>query len=89
VFDHRDLIAGARRIAELELDHDAALRQLDLLDLVEGLDAALHLRGLGRVGLETLDEALFLGEHRLLARVSGLAIGLARGPLTLVEVVIA
>jgi hypothetical protein len=33
--------------------HDLALlRQLDLLDLVERLDAALHLRRLGGVGLK-------------------------------------
>ena len=88
-FDHRHLVARARRIAEVELDHDAALRQLDLLDLVERLDAALHLRGLGGVGLEAIDEALFLGEHRLLARICGFAIGLADGALALVEIVVA
>ena len=87
--DHRDVVAGSRRLPELELDHRPALRQLDLLDLLERLDAALHLSGLGGVGGEPIDEALFLGEHRLLARVGGLAVGRAQRPLALVEVVVA
>ena len=67
----------------------ALLRQLDLLDLVERLDAALHLRRLGGVRGEPLDEALLLGEHRLLPRVGRLAVGLANGALALVEIVVA
>ena len=38
---------------------------------------------------EALDEALLLGEHRLLARVRGLAVRLADGALALVEVIVA
>ena len=87
--ERRDLLARARRPAEVELHDLALLRQLDLLDLVERLDAALHLRGLGGVRREALDEALLLGEHRLLARVGGLAVGLAQRALALVEVVVA
>ena len=89
ILDHRDLIARARRDAKFELHHLALLRQLDLLDLVERLDAALHLRRLGRVGPEAVDEALLLGEHGLLPRESRLLIGLADGALALVEIVIA
>ena len=89
VLDHRHLVARARRRAELELDDVALLRQLDLLDLVQRLDAALHLRRLGGVRLEALDEALLLGEHRLLPRERGLLVVLADGALALVEIVIA
>ena len=83
------LVARPRRAAEVELHDLALLGQLDLLDLVEGLDPALHLRRLGRVGGEALDEALLLGQHGLLARVGRLAVGLADLPLALVEVVVA
>ena len=89
VLDHRDLVARSRRLAKVELHHDAALGQLNLLDLVERLDAALHLRRLGGVGAETIDEALLLGEHRLLSRVGGLAVGLAQRALAFVEIVVA
>ena len=85
----RHLVARARRRAEVELDDLALLRQFDLLDLVECLDAALHLRGLGGVRGEALDETLLLGQHRLLPRVGRLAIGFADGALALVEVVVA
>ena len=88
-FDHRHLVAGARRNAELELHHLALLGQLDLLDLVQRLDAALHLRGLGGVRPEALDEALLLGQHGLLPRERRLLIGLADGALALVEIVVA
>ena len=89
VLEHGDLFARARRLAELEVDDPPLLRQLDLLDLVERLDAALHLRRLRRVRREALDEALFLGQHRLLARVRRLAVRLADAALALVEVVVA
>ena len=89
IFDHRDLIARARRHAELELHHLALLRQLDLLDLIQRLDAALHLRGFGGMRLEAIDEALLLGQHGLLPRERGLLIGLANGALALVEIVVA
>ena len=89
ILDHRHLVARARRHAELELHHLALLRQLDLLDLVQRLDAALHLRRLGRVRPEAVDEALLLGQHGLLPREGRLLIGLADGALALVEIVIA
>ena len=89
VLDHRHLVARARRDAELELHHVPLLGQLDLLDLVQRLDAALHLRRLGRVRLEALDEALLLGEHGLLPREGRLLIALADGALALVEIVVA
>ena len=89
VLEHRDLIARARRRTEVELHDPPLLRQLDLLDLLERLDAALHLRRLGRVRGEAFDEPLLLGEHRLLAGVGGLAVRLADAALALVEVVVA
>ena len=67
----------------------ALLGQLDLFDLLERFDAALHLRGLGGVRGEPIDEPLLLGEHRLLARVRRFAIGFADRALALVEVVVA
>ncbi len=57
--------------------------------MIRRLDPALHLRRLGRVRLEALDETLLLGEHGLLAREGGLLVGLANGALALVEVVVA
>ena len=89
ILDDDDLVARAGRRPELELDHLASLGQLDLLDLVQRLDAALHLRRLGRMRAEAVDEALLLGEHRLLARVGRLEVGLPDRPLPLVEVVVA
>ena len=74
---------------EVELHDLPLLRQLDLLDLLQRLHAALHLRRLGGVRGEPLDETLLLGQHRLLARVRRLAIGLANRALALVEVVVA
>ena len=64
-------------------------RQLDLVDLVQRLDAALHLRGFGGVGAEAVNKALLLGQHGLLAREGGLLIGLPNGALALIEIVIA
>jgi hypothetical protein len=87
--DDGDLIPRPRRLAEVEVHHLPSLRQLDLLDLFQRLDAALHLRGLRGVGGKPLDEPLLLGEHRLLARVGRLAIGLADRALALVEIVVA
>ena len=83
-----DVVARARRLPEVEPHDLAPAGQLDLLDLLELLHAALHLRGLRGVGREALDEALLLGEHRLLPRVGGLALRLAQAPLALVEVVV-
>ena len=87
--EHGHLVARPRRRPEIELHHLALLRQLDLLDLLERLDAALHLRRLGGVGGEALDEPLLLGQHRLLARVGGLAVRFADRALALVEIVVA
>src|SRR4029077_15274335 len=63
----RDVLARARRRAKIELHHLSRARRLDALDLVELLHARLHLRGVRRARLEAVDEALLLGEHRLLA----------------------
>ena len=77
IFEHRDLLARARRLAEVEFHDLPLLRQLDLFNLLQRLHAALHLRGLRRVRREPLDEALLLGEHRLLPRVRRFAVRLA------------
>ena len=87
--EHRHLIARARRLPEVEFDDAPLLGQLDPFDLLERLDAALHLRRLGGMRREPVDEALLLGQHRLLTRVGRLAVGLADRPLPLVEVVVA
>jgi hypothetical protein len=88
VHERRDLLARPRGRAEVELHTLALLGELDLLDLVERLHAALDLRGLGGVGREAVDEPLLLGEHGLLPRVAGLAVGLADGALALVVIVV-
>ena len=89
MLERRHLLARPRRLPEIELHDPALLRQLDLLDLLERLDAALHLRGLGGVRRKAVDEPLLLREHRLLPRVRRLAVRLADGALALVEVVVA
>src|SRR6185437_5357226 len=85
----RDVLTGARRRRELERDGLASARRLDPLDLVELLDPALHLRGVGRTRLEALDELDLLGEHRLLALELRLLLGLREHALLLVEFIVA
>ena len=87
--ERRHQLAGSRRRTEIELHDAPLLRQLDFLDLVERLDAALDLRGLGGVRREPFDEPLLLGEHRLLARIGGLAVRFANRALPFVEIVVA
>src|SRR5215471_16608851 len=89
VLERRDDVTGPLRLAEIELDDLALLRQLDLLYLLQRLDAALHLRGLRRMRGEALDEPLLFREHRLLACIRGLAVRLANRALALVEIVVA
>ena len=88
IFEYRDLIAGSRRHAKFELHDLPFLRELDLFDLVQRFDTALHLSGFGGVGLEALDKTLFLGEHGLLARKRCLLIGLANRALPFIEIVV-
>src|SRR5215475_15958825 len=82
------LFAGSRGATKLKLHHLAFLRQFDLLDLIQGLDPALHLGRFGRVRPETIDEALFLGKHGLLTGKCCLLITLSHRPFALVEVVV-
>ena len=89
VIELGDVLAGARRRAEVELDDAAALGGLDAVDLLQLLHPTLHLRGVARAGLEALDEGDLLGEHGLLARVLRLLLGGRDLPLLLVEVVVA
>ena len=88
VHQRRDLLARPRGRTEVELHELALLGELDLVDLVERLHAALHLRRLGGVGREAIDEPLLLGEHGLLARIARLAVGLADRALALVVIVV-
>ncbi len=88
VFEHRDLLARARRRPEVEVHDAPPFRQLDLLDLVERLDPALDLCGLGGVGGKPVDEPLFLGQHRLLPGVRGFPVGVADPTLALIKVVV-
>src|SRR6202041_2596165 len=83
-----DLFAGSRRETKLKLHHLAFLWQLDLFDLVQRLNPALHLGRFGRVRPETINEALFFGKHRLLPGKRCLLIALPHRPLALVEVVV-
>src|SRR5262249_16741470 len=88
-FQAGDVLARARRPGEVELDRAATARRLDLLDLVELLDARLYLRRLRRLCLEALDEAHLLAQHRLLALVLRRLLALGEGALLLVEIVVA
>src|SRR5690606_31029207 len=87
--DLDDVVAGPGRGAKVEAEDLAAPRRLELLDLVELLDPRLDLGGAPGLGLEALDEADLLGQHRLLALVLGLLLGLAERALLLVEVEVA
>src|SRR5262249_13512358 len=87
--EDRDVLADARRLLELERHDHALLRRLDALDLVDLLLPALRLRRLGDVRAEAVDEALHLGEHRLLALVRRLLPRGAFALLLLEEVVVA
>jgi len=89
VLEHRHLIARPGRLAEIKLHDPPLLGRLDFFDLLESLDAALHLRGLRGVGGEAVDESLLLRKHRLLPCVRRFLIGVANGALALVEVVVA
>ncbi len=83
------VVAGARGGQEVEGDRLAAARRLDALDLVELLDAALHLRCMRGAGLEALDEFQLLGEHRLLALELRLLLLFVLRPLALIEFIVA
>ena len=89
VFNDGHLVPGASRGPEFEPNDLPLLRQFDFVDLVERLDAALHLGGLGGVRLEPLNEPLLFRQHGLLAAKGGLLIRLADRPFPLVVVVVA
>ena len=88
-FEHRNLLAGSGRRAEVELHDAPLLRQLDLVDLFERLHPALDLCRLGGMRREPFDEPLLLRQHRLLPHVRRFAVGLANRALPFVEVVVA
>ena len=88
-FQDDDLFARPGRSPKIEVHDAPPLRQLDLLDLFERFHAALHLRGLGRMGGKPIDEPLFLGEHGLLSSIGRLAVRLAQSALAFVEIVVA
>src|SRR5580692_2611445 len=82
------LFAGSRRNAKVKLHDHAFPWQLDLLDLIQRLDPALHLGRFGRVRPETINEALLLGKHGLLPGKRCLLVALSHCPFALVEVVV-
>src|SRR5207302_2020755 len=82
------LFAGSWGKTKLKLHYLAFLRQLDLFDLVQRLNPALHLGRFGRVRPETINEALFFGKHGLLPGKCCLLIALSHRPFALVEVVV-
>jgi hypothetical protein len=82
------LFAGSRGKPKLKLRHLPFLRQFDLLNLIPGLDPALHLGRFGGVRPGTINEALLLSKHGLLPGECCLVIALAHGPCAFVEVVV-
>src|SRR5207342_3148872 len=56
------LFAGSWGDAKVEFNDLPLLWQFDLLDFIQGLDAALHLGRFGGVRPETIDESLFFGK---------------------------
>src|SRR5579864_4419507 len=89
IFNHGNLLAGTRRRTELKLNDLALFGQLDFFDLIQRLDAALHLRGLGGVRAKAINKALLLGQHGLLPRKSRLLVGGADVSLTLIKIIVA
>ncbi len=66
----------------------APLGGLELLYLLQLLDAALHLRRLAGLRLEAIDEALLLRQHGLLPLELRLRLRLVQRPLRLIEIII-
>ena len=60
VLEFRDDPAAGLRLRKLEVDRLLIGRNFDALDLVQLLDARLHLLGLGRLRAEAVDERLQL-----------------------------
>src|SRR5579872_5011755 len=83
-----NLFAGAWRDTKIEFHYLPFFGQFDLLDLIQGLDPALHLGRFGGVRPETIDEALFFGKHGLLPGKCCLLVALSHRPLALVKVVV-
>src|SRR5271170_4378656 len=88
ILNHGHLFPGSRWNAKVEFHDLPFFRQLDLFDLVQGLNPALHLGRFGRVRPETIDEALLLGKHGLLPGKRCLLIALSHRPFALVEVIV-
>src|SRR4029077_10515746 len=89
VLQARDILARTRRRLEFECHGLAPPRRLDALDLLQLLDPALHLCGMGSARLEALDELDLLGQHRLLPLELRLLLLVVERPLLLIELVIA
>jgi hypothetical protein len=83
------LFAGSRRETKLKLHQHAFLWQLNLFDLIQRLNPALHLGRFGRMRPETIDEALFFGKHGLLPGERCLLVGFSDRPLALIKVIVA
>ena len=78
-----------RRLRKRKVDGLFLGGQLDSFDLVELLDPALHLLGLGGLVAEAVDERFEVMDAVLLVAVGGLQLGAALGLLREVAVVVA
>ena len=76
---HQHGVGQAQRFAEGELEVGGGQHRRELLHAGQRLDPALRLLGLGRLGLEAVDEALQLRHLLLLAAVGGLLLQHALG----------
>ena len=84
-----NVVTAAGRLGKLEPHHPLLRRQLDPLDLLQLLDARLHLGGMGNPRPEAGDEVLLLGQHLLLAPVTGQQLFPADLPLAQVKIIVA
>ena len=82
-------VGQALRGAEGEVEGGIHMGRGDQLHALQGLDAALRLAGLARLGAEALHEGVHVGDLALLAREGRLLLGQALGALALEGAVVA
>ncbi len=83
VLEAEELARLFGRSAEFEIEGRVHVRGGDALEFFQGLDAALRLARLGRLGAEARDEGLEVRHRALLLLEGGLLLGEARGALHL------
>ena len=86
-----DLLAGARGCGKVEVYPGDRARHFDALQLLQLLDAALHLGGFGVLGAEALDEAhlvLYLALLPLGGCLEDVQVSLSRYDITIVVAVV-